>query len=102
MSLVKVTVVKMFGKIRRYDHAVVWQHIMLPHHQICCVFLLMFDCNGKETDARPSYICLLPYDTDVTDGGTHLVDVIYGVCHWVIAVDQSAFFEVSVLTCILT
>jgi hypothetical protein len=54
----------------------------------------------KKPTQGPSYICLLPYDTDVTDGGSHLVDVVYGVCHWVFAVDHIAFFEVSVLTCI--
>jgi hypothetical protein len=54
----------------------------------------------KKPTQGPSHICLLPYDTDVTDGCSHLVDVVYRACHWVIVVGQSAFFEVSVLTCI--
>jgi len=68
--------------------------------KICCVVLLMFGYNGKETDARTKSYLAFTVGTDVTDGGSNLVDVVYGVCHWVIAVDQSAFFEVSVLTCI--
>jgi len=68
--------------------------------KICCVVLLMFGYNGKETDPRTKSYLPFSVDTDFTDGGSNLVDVVYGVCHWVIAVDQSAFFEVSVLTCI--
>lgn len=68
--------------------------------KICCVFLLMFGYNGKKPTQGPSLICLLPYSTDVTDGGFYLVDVVYGFCQWDTALDQSAFFDVSVLTCI--
>jgi hypothetical protein len=68
--------------------------------KLCCVFLLMSGYNGKKPTQGPSLICLLPYGTDVTDGGFQSVGVVYGVCQWDIALDQSSFFDMSVLTCI--